>query len=184
MRYTTIIDISEYPLIYNNHNTRLLYLHLCLKSGFHDDDRDILEISIRNLAYEVGISVSACRNSLRILEQCSFIRMSHSRIEVKKWISERKITKREKVETQKEIAKQNQERQRQMEELDKQRQRDKRIINELYDKGINPFIAFYEQKIKEYQDGDIDALVSLKRNYKQYISSCNAMHHKPIEIHL
>ena len=69
MRYTTVIDISDYRHIYKSANCRLVYLHLVLKAGYHDDDRDIVDVSIRNLAMRVGISVSATRHALRMLEK-------------------------------------------------------------------------------------------------------------------
>lgn len=68
MRYTTVVDISQMQDIYRNHNLRLVYLHLVLKSGYHDDDRDRIRISIRNLAAEVGLTVSATRHALAKLQ--------------------------------------------------------------------------------------------------------------------
>lgn len=73
MRYTTIIDISEIEPVYRNPNTRLVYLHLCLKSGYRTDDRDRIRISIRRLAWEVGITAAAARYALRQLEGAQLI---------------------------------------------------------------------------------------------------------------
>lgn len=85
MRYTTVIDISEFPALYRNHNARLVYLHLALKSGYHDDDRDLIDISIRSLAATVGLTVSATRHSLRILEQSEMIARDGQRWRVRKF---------------------------------------------------------------------------------------------------
>lgn len=60
MRYTTIVDISEYASLYRNHNARLVYLHLALRSGYHDNDRDLIDVSVRRLADAVA-SLSARR---------------------------------------------------------------------------------------------------------------------------
>lgn len=68
MRYTTIVDISQIQDIYRNQNLRLVYLHLSLRSGYHDDDRDKIRISIRKLADEVGLTVSATRHALGRLQ--------------------------------------------------------------------------------------------------------------------
>lgn len=73
MRYTTLIDISENRGLYKNKSVRLVYLHLCLKSGYRDNDRDKLRMSIRQLAYEVGVSVSATRHALRILTAADLV---------------------------------------------------------------------------------------------------------------
>lgn len=100
MRYTTIIDISEMTDLYRNLNTRAVYLHLVLKSGYHDDDRDKIRISIRRLAAESGLTVSAVRNALQQLEKASMIeRTSDGATIVRKWILETKPTARTKATT-------------------------------------------------------------------------------------
>lgn len=70
MRYTTIIDISEYPS-YSNPNTRLLYLHLALKRAHQSTIAcpvDTVATSYRKLAQETGLTLSAVRYSLESLE--------------------------------------------------------------------------------------------------------------------
>lgn len=86
MRYTTIIDISEFPAVYNNPNARLIYLHLALKSGWHDADRDQIKTSIRRVAMEVGLTVSATRHALVQLERDKLLTRSGDTWTVKKWI--------------------------------------------------------------------------------------------------
>lgn len=68
MRYTTIIDIREKARIYRNTNARLLYLHLVLESGYHDDDRDLTRLSLRSMAAQTGLTLSATRHALKILQ--------------------------------------------------------------------------------------------------------------------
>lgn len=85
MRYTTIIDISEEGMIYKNVNCRLVYLHLVLKSGYHDDDRDMISISIRTLAARVGISVGATRHALEQLQKAQLLARNGDKWQVKKW---------------------------------------------------------------------------------------------------
>lgn len=87
MRYTTIIDVSADPLVYRNMNARLLYLHMALKSGWHDDDRDRLTMSIRQLAAGAGLTVSATRHAIVVLTKAKLIsRDSESGVwTVKKW---------------------------------------------------------------------------------------------------
>lgn len=86
MRYTTIIDISEYPSIYHNPRARLVYLHLALKAGYHEEDRDICLLSIRRLAVDVGLTISATRHALAVLERAQLIERFGISWRVKKFV--------------------------------------------------------------------------------------------------
>lgn len=94
MRYTTIIDISELPMVYRNHNARLVYIHMALKCGYHDDDRDLLAISIRNLAWATGLTVSATRHALAVLERSGLLAKDGEKWRIKKWVAEPSVTPR------------------------------------------------------------------------------------------
>lgn len=96
MRYTTVIDISENRPLYANHNVRLVYLHLALKAGYHDEDRDQLKISIRALAADVGVSVSATRHALAQLMGAGLLERRQDKWLVKKWILDTPPTPRPK----------------------------------------------------------------------------------------
>jgi len=87
MRYTTIIDVTAVQEIYRNINTRLVYLHAALKAGYHDNDRDQLPTSIRQLAAEVGISVSATRHALKALENAGLVKREGDHLRVTKWLA-------------------------------------------------------------------------------------------------
>lgn len=94
MRYTTIIDIREDPGVYKNITTRLVYLHLCLTCGYHDADRGRVSQSIRQLASQCNVSVSAIRNSLTVLEKHGFCkRNKKGTLYVRTYIEEQPITK-------------------------------------------------------------------------------------------
>lgn len=86
MRYTTLIDISELPDVYRNKNARLLYMHMVLKSGYHDQDRDLLDKSLRSLASEVGLTLSATRHAVAQLEAAGLLKKEQGTWRVKKWI--------------------------------------------------------------------------------------------------
>lgn len=73
MRYTTIIDIRELPQIWNNPNVARAYLFLCLASGYHDTDRDLVHVSVRGLAALTGLSVAASRHALQQLQKAGLI---------------------------------------------------------------------------------------------------------------
>lgn len=94
MRYTTVIDITDFPQIYRNIHARLVYIHMALKAGYHDDDRDNCRLSIRSLAADVGITVSATRNALLQLEKSGLISKSSDSWIVKKWVLQETPTSR------------------------------------------------------------------------------------------
>lgn len=94
MRYTTAIDITELPQVYRNVNARLLYLHMTLKCGYHDDDRDLLDASIRTLAADVGITIAATRHALVVLERAHLVSKEGAKWRVTKWLMSPEVTKR------------------------------------------------------------------------------------------
>lgn len=96
MRYTTIIDITEQGAVYRNIHCRLLYLHMVLRAGYHDDDRDIFKGSVRSTAAQVGITVSACRNALRQLMAAKLLEKVDNGWKVTKWVLTPTITARPK----------------------------------------------------------------------------------------
>ena len=85
MRYTTIIDITEYPAIWSSASCRTLYLHLVLKSGWHDDDRDMLRASIRQLSSATGLTKSAVEHAIRQLSKAGLLAKKEGAWMVKKW---------------------------------------------------------------------------------------------------
>lgn len=93
MRYTTIIDISEFPQVYKNMNARLIYMHMALKSGYHADDKDRIYTSIRRIALSLDITVSATRHALAQLESVKLISRIDGGWAVKKWVLESFPTK-------------------------------------------------------------------------------------------
>ena len=96
MRYTTIIDISQCQDIYRNQNSRLVYLHLVIKAGYHDHDRDLGRISIRSLAADTGLTISAVRNAIKQLVKWKLLARVDDMWAVRKWVPEQPITTREK----------------------------------------------------------------------------------------
>lgn len=166
MRYTTIIDISEYPQLYRSDSVRLVYLHLVLKSGYHDNDRDMCGISIRRLSTECGLTISATRHALQLLEKYAMIRRHGSMTQVRKWVVEQPITSRAKTAAQ---AKQKEVRQ--AEELDRARRDKQRLAEEkkreeLRAAGKTPFMIYFEDLQKKAAAGDPEAirLVEVHRN--------------------
>lgn len=94
MRYTTIIDLRDYPELYANLNIRIVYLHLCLVSGYHDEDRDICNDSLRQLSRQCKITLSAARNALRQLAKAGLLQREGDALRVTKWVPQKPISKR------------------------------------------------------------------------------------------
>lgn len=95
MRYTTIIDLREWPQAYRNTNIRLVYYHLAMVAGYHDYNRDVTEISIRSLSADTGVTISAVRHALRILEGLQLIKRKDGKTFVRKWLAEKKPSPRQ-----------------------------------------------------------------------------------------
>lgn len=122
MRYTTVIDITEITEVYKNATARLIYLHMSLKAGYHDVDRDLVKLSIRRLSADVGVTVSATRHALRQLERAGLLTRDGDLWRVKKWVEEQQITTRAKTKREMQEQIQRLERQRQQVILEQQHQ--------------------------------------------------------------
>lgn len=168
MRYTTLIDITEHPAVYRNMHCRLLYLHLALSAGYHDDDRDICSLSIRMLAAETGLTVSAVRHALAVLIREGLASRTGDKITVTKFCLERSITKRAKTQqeqTARDAAKQREDEQQQREAA-LQRQRRERAKAEAT--GKTPYMQYYEAQMAKAAAGDKEAQRIVERNRSVY----------------
>lgn len=168
MRYTTVIDISEIQAIYRSHAARLLYLHLALKAGYHDDDRDLVFTSIRRLAMDVGISVSATRCALRQLEMHKLLTRTGTVWTVRKWvdapgITPRALTKRQQRQLDAAAAR------RQEEQRRTHQQELERLEREQMEaEGKTSFMLYYEQQLEKANRGDPEAQRIVDRHRKTY----------------
>ena len=95
MRYTTILDLRDWPALYRNHNIRLVYMHLVLIAGYHDNNRDKACISLRQLSADVGLTLSTIRHALTTLERQRIIKRVQGGIMVAKWLKDPTITPRQ-----------------------------------------------------------------------------------------
>lgn len=167
MRYTTVIDIRD-SSIYRNHNTRLVYLHLALIAGYHDSDRDIVDVSLRRLAADIGVTLSTLRASLKALEKSKLIAKEGNVIRVKKWLMTEDITPRPKSRAQQkqvdiavERRQQNEIRELEAEVARKQREA-------MFAAGKNSFIVYVENLKKLAEAGDEEAAKAFNRHRKRY----------------
>ena len=92
MRYTTIIDISQTPVLYRSESVRLLYLHLCMRCGYHDNDKGLVRQSIRAMAADTGLTMSAVRHAMSVLEKWSLLKRYRGKLYVRTWCEEQPIT--------------------------------------------------------------------------------------------
>ena len=95
MRYTTLIDIRDFPTVWRNNNTTRLYVHMVLACGFHDEDRDQLKASVRGLAASAGLTVAAVRNGLAQLIKAGLVKRNGDTWTVVKWVAQTKPTPRQ-----------------------------------------------------------------------------------------
>lgn len=168
MRYTTIIDIREFPQIYRNDKAKLVYLHLALISGYHDEDRDQTPISIRQICYDTGLSLSAVRHSLKVLISAGLLTRSGITWTVKKFVLDKPISPRIRSE-KKRTAAENLERERIIKEEQSQREKEeKRKYQEEIKAGKNPLKEMVKDLMKRAQNGDEEAAENLKR-YKPIV---------------
>ena len=94
MRYTTVIDVTEIDDVWQNPNITRLYLFMALKCGYHDDDRDILRISLRNLAAQASLTLSATRHALKVLENSKLVAHEKEAWKITKFVLDKKPTSR------------------------------------------------------------------------------------------
>lgn len=94
MRYTTVIDVTEIADVWKNPNICRLYFYMALKCGYHDDDRDILKISLRTLAAQASLTLSATRHALKVLESQQLVTQEKDAFRVTKFVLDKKPTSR------------------------------------------------------------------------------------------
>lgn len=173
MRYTTIIDIREFPQIYRNNHAKLVYLHLVLISGYHDEDRDQTPISIRQICYDTGLSLSAVRHSLKVLISAGLLSRSGINWTVKKFVLDKPISPRIRSEKKRSAA-ENLERERIIKEEQSQREKEeKRRYQEEIKAGKNPLKEMVKDLMNRAQNGDQEATENLKR-YKSIVEQIKA----------
>lgn len=174
MRYTTVIDISEIPTVYRNPNARLLYIHLCLKAGYHDNDRDIVSLSVRQMSAQSGLTVSAVRHALLVLEKSHLVTRQGTVLYVRKWIAEQSITARPRTARQQAQISAEAQRRKEQEQRDMQLEIERQQRVNLENQGKSQFMLYYENLMKRAEAGDAEAAELVQRHRKTYEASVNA----------
>lgn len=168
MRYTTIIDISEFPALYRSDSARLLYLHLCLRSGYHDYDRDIARQSIRQLARDTGLSIAAVRHALQQLIKYELLIRRPDGYLVRKFLQEQPISKRARTKKEQQQQQHIDERERAHAQMQKTRQEQQQQVDELRKQGKTSFMVYYEEQSAKGLAGDLAAAAWCAENAKTY----------------
>ena len=124
MRYTTVIDIREFLRLYRSTSARLVYLHLALGAGYHDTDRDQVKASLRSIAADTGLTLSAVRAALQALTKAGLVAKKDGQMYVRKWCQEQPIT------TPRRTANEERRRQQELKQLEAARQRELQQLEE------------------------------------------------------
>lgn len=168
MRYTTLIDISEIAEIYRNPSIVRVYIHMTLKCGYHDTDRDIYTGSIRRIMADLGLSLSATRYAIKVLQAHHLVRLQGGVYVVTKYIPSETITPRPKTAKQAaqqaEAVRRNEAQQTREEAHDDNR----RQLEAIWAQGKSSWMVFYENRQRLAQSGDQEAAKWCERNRQQY----------------
>lgn len=168
MRYTTIIDITEIPAVYRCQSARILYIHMALRAGYHDNDRDLLDVSLRRLADGSGLSISAVRHGLQILERAGLIKKSGSVYAVRKWIAQSAVTPRALTKKQERAVAQAEQMRREREQRAAEEEAERRAREEAWTDDKTPFMRYYESLMEKAAAGDEEAARGVERHREMY----------------
>ena len=175
MRYTTVIDIRDYPDLYRNQNARLVYLHLSLAAGYHDNNRDMVSVSIRDLSWQVGITVSACRHALQQLEKLKLVTRDGDKLVVKKWCETDSITPRAKTAAQRKDIERATARDQQNDQAEQKRDRARIERENLAKQGKNSWMVYYENRQTRAMNGSVADQEWCRANAARYEENKKAM---------
>lgn len=168
MRYTTIIDLTEWPTLYKSPSIRLVYMHLCYVAGYHDYDRDLTGISLRRIAHDCGLTLSATRVAISRLQAYQLLERVGPLWRVKKYVMEAPISKREKsvkALKAKEV-KMQEEQQRQARHTAMAKEERERESLRL--KGKTSYMVWYETQLEQAEAGNPDAIRNVQTGKSTY----------------
>lgn len=174
MRYTTLIDITEIPAVYRCQNARLLYLHAVLKCGYHDEDRDVLGCSIRQLAADTGLTVSAVRHALKVLAKYGLIEQRDGVTIVRKYIEAKPISKREAAQKAQKATEAAKERKIEEQRREAKEAEHKAVLANIHAQGKTSLDAYFAMLEQQAAAGDTEAAAILARRKRERASRAAA----------
>lgn len=166
MRYTTIIDILEYPTIRRSSNAMLLYMYMALRAGWHDADRDLLDESIRQLASHAGLTISATRHALGLLQRAGLLARTGSVWRVVKWVPEQSVTSRPKTARQQQAIEREAERIRLREQQEREAAIERQRRQQMQAQGTSDYENYLNNLRERAAAGDQEAAATLRRHLR------------------
>lgn len=152
-----MIDISEIPTVYRNPNARLLYIHLALKADYRGENLDKARLSLCQLASGAGLTISAVRHGLKVLQHAGLVKRDGDAWAVTKWLQPEPARKRPKTAQEQQQLSAAEERQKREDEQERRHQLEKKRRADLLAIGHTELTYLYEQKLTAAADGDEDA---------------------------
>lgn len=168
MRYTTVIDVTEIAEVYRNKNATWLYLWMAIKAGYHDNDRDQVKKSIRNLAADSGLTVSAVRHALKLLASMGLVHVTPEGFQVLKYLMPEEPTPRARTAKKEREAAAAESRNRANQEREEAAAAARSRHEQLRAMGKDEWMVYYEQRYAEGKAGDAASMEWCKKNWSTY----------------
>lgn len=180
MRYTTIIDLRDWPHLYANLNIRLLWLELSLGANYQDAKRDLYTGSLREIAARAGITFSATRHAIGQLEKEGLIKRSAQGLFIKKWLPAIKPTPRKSAAPSPSAI----EKSAAVVNIEAQKAAYMKEQQKNAEEGTTTFIKRYERQYSQAVNGDAHSLAFCRsrENRLQYEKECRAIGHAILTI--
>lgn len=142
----------------------MLYMYMALKAGWHDADRDLLDESIRQLAYHSGLTVSATRHALGQLIKAGLITRTGTVWKVTKWVPEQPVSPRAKTARQQAAIEAEAARRREREQREREEAIERQRRQQMAASGTTDYQRYLDNLRERAAAGDQEAAQVLKRH--------------------
>lgn len=179
MRYTTIIDVTELPAVFRCRSAVWLYLVMAMKCGYHDNDRDILDMSLSQLANASGMTIGAVRHAVKVLQAARLLKRDGHIWTIRKWLPEQTITPRRQTKRAERLVQKRLDEEREQQQREAAMEAERRKNDAIWASGKSPFIVYCEDLKRRADEGDESAAAAFKRNQSAYERAINKLKSKP-----
>lgn len=169
MRYTTIIDLTHLTRLWRNTNAIRLYYYLSCVAGYHDNDRDVVDRSLRTMAREAHMTLSAVRYAMATLTKYNLVVKTGPIYIVRHWLKEQPITPREDLDKKSYRAKMAEQEDQARQIRQEQQARQDQIRLERAKSGKTSFMLYYESLQEKAAAGDLEAADMVEKHRAMYI---------------
>ena len=136
---------------------------MALRAGYHDDDRDLCLVSLRRLAQECGLTLSATRHALGLLQRAALIEKFATGWRVRKFITTTPISPRIRSEKKKKEIEEADRRAAEQKEREAREAERRRYLKEQYEKtGKTALERMIDGLRAAAANGDLEAAERLK----------------------